>query len=197
MTKQAAPTKSEAAPSKSSSRSLRGLELELTPGLARIAKEMAEALPEEGSSLDAITLLKQDHRKVEDLFEEYEGSENATEKGKIASKICLELRVHAKIEEELLYPPAHDEIDEDLVDEAIIEHAGAKDLIAQIEGMKPSERFYDAKVKVLSEYIKHHVKEEEKEMFPKLRSSDLDLKELGSQLLARKTELIQQLTSKT
>lgn len=196
MTKQAAPTKSDTAPSKSSSRSLRGLELEMTPGLARIAKEMAEALPEQGSSVDAITLLKQDHRKVEELFEEYEGSESAAEKGKIAGKLCLELRVHAKIEEELLYPPVHDEIDEDLVDEAIIEHAGAKDLIAQIEGMKPSERFYDAKVKVLSEYIKHHVKEEEKEMFPKLRSSDIDLKELGGQLLARKTELIEQLTSK-
>lgn len=196
MTKQATATKTENSTSKSASRAPKGLDLELTPGLARIAKEMSEALPDEGTTPDAIALLKQDHRKVEELFDEYEGSESTADKAKIANKLCLELRVHAQIEEELLYPPTHDEVDEDLVDEAIIEHAGAKDLIAQIEAMKPSERFYDAKVKVLSEYIKHHVKEEEKEMFPKLKSSDIDLKELGGQLLARKVELLQQLTGK-
>jgi hypothetical protein len=194
MTKQASATKTET--SSRSGRAPKGMGMELTPGLARLAKEMTEALPDEGTSTDAIALLKKDHRKVEELFEEYEGTESNAEKGKIASKICLELRVHAQIEEELLYPPAHDDVDEDLVDEAIIEHAGAKDLIAQIEAMKPGERFYDAKVKVLSEYIKHHVKEEEKELFPKLKDSDIDLKELGNELLTRKTSLLQQLSGK-
>ncbi|WP_341899017.1 hemerythrin domain-containing protein [Ferrovibrio terrae] len=139
---------------------------------------------------DAIALLQQDHRKVESLFEEFENTQSKAEKASIAAKICLELRVHMQIEEELLYPPAHKEIEHDLVDEATVEHASAKDLVHQIETMDPAAHLYDAKVKVLSEYIKHHVKEEENEMFPKLRGHNLNLHDLAARLTKRKIELI-------
>ncbi len=168
----------------------------LTPTLVRLAKEMTAALAAAATPGDAIALLKADHRKVEQLFKDFEATERNADKGKLAALICLELRVHAKIEEELLYPPAHEEIEEDIVDEAIVEHAGAKNLIKQIEAMKPGEHLFDAKVKVLSEYIKHHVKEEENEMFPQLRQSGLDLAELGAQLKARKQQLLEQLSAK-
>lgn len=168
----------------------------ITPALTKLAKEMTATMSAAVAPADAISLLKADHRKVESLFEAFEAAERNTEKGKLAAQICLELRVHAKIEEELLYPQAHEEIEEDLVDEAVVEHASAKALIKQIEGMKPGEHLYDAKVKVLSEYIKHHVKEEENEMFPQLRQSGMDLKELGAQLMARKQQLLEQLSAK-
>lgn len=168
----------------------------VTPTLARLAKEMTAAMATAAAPGDAIALLKADHRKVEQLFEDFEAAERNAEKGKLAAQICLELRVHAKIEEELLYPPAHEEIEEDIVDEAIVEHAVAKNLIKQIEAMKPGEHLFDAKVKVLGEYIKHHVKEEENEMFPQLRQSGLDLAELGAQLKARKQELLEQISAK-
>jgi len=167
----------------------------LTPALSKLVKEMSATAADMKPPADAIALLQADHRKVESLFKDFEKTESKAEKGKIASKICLELRVHASLEEELVYPPAHEAIDEDLVDEAIVEHAGAKDLIAQIESMQPGEELYDAKVKVLSEYIKHHVKEEETEMFPKLRKSDIDLKELGTELNERKTEILAEMAN--
>lgn len=168
----------------------------ITPSLARLAKEMTATLAAAITPDDAIALLKNDHRKVEQLFKDFEAAGRNADKGKLAAQICLELRVHAKIEEELLYPPAHEEIEEDIVDEAIVEHAGAKNLIKQIEAMKPGEHLYDAKVKVLGEYIKHHVKEEENEMFPQLRQSGMDLAELGAQLKARKQQLLDQLSAK-
>ncbi len=168
----------------------------ITPTLTRLAKEMMAALSSAIAPEDAIGLLKADHRKVEQLFKDFEAAERNAEKGKLAAQICLELRVHAKIEEELLYPPAHEKIEEDIVDEAMVEHAGAKNLIKQIEVMKPGEHLYDAKVKVLSEYIKHHVKEEENEMFPQLRQSGMDLTELGGRLKARKQQLLEQLSAK-
>ena len=144
---------------------------------------------------DAIKLLTQDHREVKALFKEYEklckAEADDDSKQAVAQQICEMLTVHAQIEEELLYPAARDAMEEsDLVDEAAVEHATAKDLIAQIEGMSPSDELYDAKVTVLGEYIDHHVKEEEKEMFPKLRKSELDLKDLGASLQARKAELM-------
>jgi hemerythrin superfamily protein len=132
-----------------------------------------------------------DHKEVKGLFQTYEKLVKAeakdAEKQAIARQICAALTVHATVEEELLYPAAYGVLPEgDLVDEAAVEHASAKDLIAQIEGMEPSDDLYDAKVKVLGEYIDHHVKEEEKEMFPKLRKSELDLKDLGAAVKSRK-----------
>ncbi|MGZ5922200.1 MAG: hemerythrin domain-containing protein [Rhizomicrobium sp.] len=140
---------------------------------------------------DAIALLKADHREVEGYFSAYEGAKSAEDKKTIAVKICGALRVHAQIEEELFYPAARKATrDKDLLDEATVEHAGAKILIAEIEAMQPGMPLYDAKVTVLSEQIKHHVKEEEGELFPKVEESKLDLKALGKQMAARKDELM-------
>ena len=147
---------------------------------------------------DAVSLLEADHKEVKTLFKAYQKLVDADatddEKQAVAEEICNALTVHATIEEELLYPAARDVLKEDdLVDEATVEHASAKDLIAQIQGMDPSDSLYDAKVKVLGEYIDHHVKEEENEMFPKLRKSELDLAALGTDLQARKDELMSEL----
>jgi hemerythrin superfamily protein len=144
---------------------------------------------------DALKLLMADHKEVKTLFQAYEKLVQAEAEGSkkqaIAQQICTALTVHATAEEELLYPAAHEVLTEDdLVDEATVEHASAKELISQIESMQPSDELYDAKVKVLGEYIDHHVKEEEKEMFPKLRKTELDLKELGASIQARKAELL-------
>ena len=137
-----------------------------TKASARAAK--TKAAPAAGVPQDAIGLLEADHREVEALFEQYEAADSALEKGALAAQICLALKVHAQIEEELFYPPARDKTgDTDLVDEAIVEHMGAKTLIAQIEAMAPGQPLYDAKVKVLSEQIRHHVEEEENELFPR------------------------------
>lgn len=144
---------------------------------------------------DGLKLLMADHKEVKALFKEYEKLTQAeadeARKQALAEQICEMLTVHATIEEELLYPAARDVLAEpDLVDEAAVEHASAKELIAQIQAMQPSDELYDAKVTVLGEYIDHHVKEEEKEMFPQLRKTELDLKELGASLQARKSELM-------
>lgn len=162
----------------------------VSAAVRRAAQEVKTSLAVAEMPEDAIALLQQDHRAVEALFEEFENTQKKADKAVLAAKICLELRVHTQIEEELLYPPAHREIEHGLVDEAIVEHASAKDLIRQIETMDPDEHLYDAKVKVLSEYIKHHVKEEETEMFPKLRGRGLNLHALAEQLFKRKAELI-------
>lgn len=139
---------------------------------------------------DAISLLKADHRKVEDLFDKYESARS--KKADIAQQICLELTIHTMIEEELFYPACREAgVGEDMLDEANVEHDGAKTLIAELENGSPDDEFYDAKVKVLSEEIKHHVKEEEKRggIFSALRQTDLDLTDLGERLKARKEEL--------
>ena len=141
-------------------------------------------------SPDTLALLKLHHALVEDLFDKFEKAKTEKQKATLAEQICTELTIHAQIEEEIFYPAVREAIGEDdLMDEADIEHAGAKDLIAQIEASAPGEDHFDAKVTVLSEYIKHHVKEEESEMFPKVLKSDLDLKELGAEMGARKAEL--------
>jgi hemerythrin superfamily protein len=149
-----------------------------------------------GKAVDAITLLKQDHREVEALFQEFDKSEGA-ELGPIADRVCQMLTVHAQIEEEILYPAAMDafeeEEDTELVNEAAVEHASAKELIAKIEEMADDDELFKATVTVLSEYIKHHVKEEEQELFPKLKETGLDLEELGAQVQARKLELIEEM----
>jgi hemerythrin superfamily protein len=139
---------------------------------------------------DAIQLLRADHRKVEKLFDQFEKSRTDDRKAALASEICAELKVHTRIEEEILYPAARAALKEqDLLDEAVVEHASAKDLIAQIEGMQPGDEMFDARVRVLGEYIKHHVKEEHQEMFPKLKKTKLDLKALGRELAERKEAL--------
>ena len=140
---------------------------------------------------DAIALLKADHRTVESLFEKFEKASGDGTKRRIAEQICLELSIHAQIEEEIFYPAARGVLrDEDLLDEATVEHQGAKDLIAQIEASSPGADLFDAKVTVLGEYVKHHVKEEQNELFPKVRKTKLDLKAMGEQLQARKMELM-------
>jgi len=142
---------------------------------------------------DAIALLKKDHDEVKAMFEEYDGLGDRAfaSKKKLADKICLELTKHAIAEEEIFYPAVRGAFDEseDLVDEATVEHASAKDLIAQISSMDPHDDLYDAKVKVLGEYIDHHVQEEEEEMFPKAKKADLDMVELGQKIQARKDEI--------
>jgi hemerythrin-like domain-containing protein len=139
---------------------------------------------------DAIALLKADHANVQAMFERFEKTRQETTKQELARRICDELTVHATIEEEIFYPEVREEIgDEDLMDEATVEHASAKDLIAQIRRMKAGDELFDAKVTVLGEYIKHHVKEEHTEMFPKARKSGVDLKELGARLADRKHQL--------
>lgn len=152
--------------------------------------------PSTGSAApDALKKLKTDHDAVKKLFDAYEKKKDdmpAAEKRKMVGEICMELTVHARIEEEIFYPAlrkvADDDLDE-LLNEAMVEHAGAKDLIAQLEGASPKEELYDAWVSVLGEQVKHHAGEEEKEMFPKAKKTDLDLDALGDQLAARAAEL--------
>jgi len=141
---------------------------------------------------DALTLLRADHQMVQALFDKYEKTRAEDRKGALAQQICNELTVHAQIEEEIFYPAAREAIREkDLIDEATVEHQSAKDLIAQIEGGNAGQELFDAKVKVLGEYIKHHVKEEQNELFPQVRKTKLDLRELGERLQARKQELME------
>ena len=145
---------------------------------------------------EAIAQLTADHARVKKMFKQYEKLAKAEagddEKQQLAQMICAELTAHAKAEEEIFYPAARESISEsDLVDEADVEHASAKDLIAQIESSSPSDDHYDAKVKVLGEYIDHHVQEEEDEMFPKVRRAKLDTVALGEQIAARKAQIMQ------
>jgi hemerythrin superfamily protein len=147
---------------------------------------------------DAISLLKSDHRKVEGLFKRYEKSKSKSVKTKLAHDICLELSVHASIEEELFYPAIKFTIEQELNDEAYVEHDGAKVLIAEILAGAPEDDFYDAKVKVLSEMIKHHVKEEEQRggMFAQAKDDgDVDLVALGAAMAKRKKELADMMKS--
>jgi hemerythrin superfamily protein len=144
---------------------------------------------------DAIKLLKDDHREVEEWFEAFEETNSAAKKQKLANQICLALTVHTQIEEEIFYPACREVgIEEDMMDEADVEHDGAKKLIAEIEAGKPGDDHWDAKVKVLSEMIKHHVKEEEQRdgMFAKAKKSELDLDALGEEMQARKQELMKE-----
>ena len=139
---------------------------------------------------EATALLKADHRLVSDLFDQYEKTRSTARKKTLVASICKELGIHAQAEEEIFYPAVKAALkDKELVPEAIVEHASLKDLIAQVEGKEPDGEMFDAKIQVLSEYVKHHVKEEETEMFPKARKTKLDMKALGAQIAARKDEL--------
>ncbi len=149
---------------------------------------MAKSMP------NAIALLKADHRKVEELFEQFEKSREENRKRGLVREICTELMVHTLLEEEIFYPACTNQVkDEDLVEEAYVEHDGAKVLIAELLQGSPSDEFYDAKVTVLSEMIKHHVKEEEKRsegLFAQARDAGLDVDALGEQMATRKEELL-------
>ena len=146
----------------------------------------------QGASPSALELLEQDHREVEEWFDEYnELKEEDNRRGALAEKICLALKVHAQIEEEIFYPQAREATkDNDLIDEAAVEHATVKHLIGEIEGMEVGEELYDAKIRVLGEIVKHHIKEEEEELFPELVPTKMDLDAVGKELAKRKEELM-------
>jgi len=144
---------------------------------------------------DAIALLKADHRKVEGLFEKYESAKGDDAKKKLSHQICVELKIHTTLEEEIFYPALRGKIDDDMLDEAYVEHDGAKVLINDLEAGSPADDYYDAKVTVLSEEIKHHVGEEEmpsEGMFAQARKTDVDLVALRDAMLQLKAELLEQ-----
>lgn len=142
---------------------------------------------------DAVALLKADHEAVSELFAEFEKTRASAKKKALVAEICTALSVHAQIEEEIFYPAFKAALkDRLLVPEATVEHTGVKDLIAQLEGVEPDGEMYDVKVTVLSEYVKHHVKEEQTEMFVKAKASSLDMLELGARMAARKDQLLAQ-----
>lgn len=136
-------------------------------------------------------MLRADHKRVNALFDEYEKARSSSKKKALVAQICTELTVHAQIEEEIFYPAVQKALkDHELVPEATVEHASLKDLIAQVKDVEPDGDMFDAKIKVMAEYVKHHVKEEQNEMFPKAKATKLDMKELGARMAARKDELM-------
>jgi hypothetical protein len=155
------------------------------------AKSAADSGPGDSQAQDAIALLEADHRAVKLLFEEYESAAGDARKRALANAICVALKVHARLEEDLFYPAAARAVDDrGLLEEAEVEHASARDLIAQIESGAPGEALFDARVKVLGEYIDHHVAEEEGEIFPQCRAAGLDLAALGEAMALRRQELL-------
>lgn len=149
--------------------------------------------PARSKTPDAVSLLRADHKLVADLFDQFEKSRSQSKKKQLVSQICLELTVHAQVEEEIFYPAVQAALkDKELVPEARVEHQSIKDLIAAVQGVEPDGEDYDAKVKVMSEWVKHHVKEEQNEMFPKAKKTKLDMAELGERILQRKEELMAQ-----
>lgn len=142
-------------------------------------------------SQDATAILKADHKLVSGLFEEFESTRSSAKKQKLATRICNELTIHAQVEEEIFYPAVQKALkDDELIPEATVEHESLKWLISQIENLAPGEDMYEARVKVLGEYVKHHVKEEQNELFPMAKKSPkLDMNELGGMILQRKEEL--------
>lgn len=153
------------------------------------SKKSSKSRKNSGSK-DALTLLRADHKKVSALFDAYENARSTKRKLELSKEICSELKVHATIEEEIFYPALRRvKGTDDMLDEANVEHAGAKHLIAEIERSSPGDDYYDAKITVLSEYIRHHVKEEQDDIFPKAKKSKINLQALGEQLAQRKMEL--------
>ena len=141
---------------------------------------------------DALRMLKDDHDKVKDLFEKFQNARrDENRKSEIAQTICKELTVHTQLEEEIFYPAVRAAInDDDVMNEAAVEHGSAKELIAEIEKMSPDEYMFDAKVKVLGEFVNHHIREEQNEMFPQVRKTDLDLNALAERMRSRKQQLV-------
>ncbi len=164
-----------------------------TKKLVKLTKTRAKAPAKKAK--EATALLRADHKVVSDLFADYEKARSTSKKQKLVAEICTELSVHAQVEEEIFYPAVKRALkDKELIPEATVEHATLKDLISQVEGITPDGEMFDAKIKVLSEYVKHHVKEEHEEMFPKAKATKLDMVELGAQLSARKAELLSKRT---
>ena len=166
-----------------------------------LEKVIAAVVPSASTEgqINALDLLKKDHDDVDALLKEYDllakRDGHAGERRELSTQICGMLAVHAIIEEEIFYPAARkSDVDADLLDEAQIEHGSVKELIAQIGEASASEPLYDARVKVLGEYVRHHVKEEENELFPACRTSDMDLLEIGARLQKRKTQLLRKLS---
>lgn len=162
------------------------------------AKTASKSTAKSASKNDAVQLLTADHKEVRQLFKAYEklvsSEAEHDEKQALATQICQMLTLHTHIEEEIFYPAARGALKEqDLLDEAEVEHASAKDLISQLQGMQPDDDLYDAKVTVLGEYVEHHIKEEEGEMFPRLKKADLDLAALGEELSTRKQALMSEM----
>lgn len=142
---------------------------------------------------DAIKMLRADHKLVNDLFEEYEKARSVKKKKELVEQICSELTIHALLEEEIFYPAVKRALkDKELVPEATVEHGTLKQLIAEVEGKEPDGEMFDARIKVMGEYVKHHVKEEQNEMFPKAKSTKLDMVELGALMMERKEQLLAQ-----
>lgn len=142
---------------------------------------------------DATEFLAADHKAVGKLFSEFEQTPSFADKKRLAAQICKELSVHAQIEEEIFYPAVKQALkDKELIPEARVEHATLKSLIMQVEGVEPDNEVFDARIKVMSEYVKHHVAEEQDEIFPKAKSTSLNMQELGDKLSKRKTELLAQ-----
>lgn len=187
MAKKAKPTKAKSKSKTKAGKSLVAKSVKKSGKKDKSPKQRAR-----GGIEDAITLLKSDHRKVEALFEKFETAKGAGAKERLAREICLELIVHAQVEEEVFYPAVKDVVDDDIYTEAHVEHDGAKMLIAEILEGEAEDEFYDASVKVLSEMIKHHVHEEEMRdgMFAQARKSDGDFSDLGARLEQRKADLM-------
>ena len=161
-----------------------------TGAVARKTAPTRARTPKAPVAQEATALLKADHKLVSGLFDQYEHTRSTAKKKALVATICKELGIHAQAEEEIFYPAVKAALkDKELVPEAIVEHASLKELMAQVEGKEPDGEMFDAKIQVLSEYVKHHVKEEETEMFPKARKTKLDMKALGAQIAARKDEL--------
>ncbi len=140
---------------------------------------------------DAIALLRADHKRVGALFADYDKTRTVAKKKQLVTQICTELSVHAQVEEEIFYPEVKRALnDKELVPEATVEHATLKTLIAQVEGVEPDEEMFDARIKVMSEYVKHHVKEEQNEMFPKAKTTKLDMVQLGARMRERTAQLL-------
>ena len=149
------------------------------------------ASPARSAGPDAIALLRAEHKRVAALYDQYENTRSASKKKALVATICQELSVHAQVEEEIFYPAVKAALkDKEMVPEATVEHASLKELIAQVKDKEPDGEMFDAKIKVMSEYTRHHVKEEQNEMFPKAQKTKLDMKELGARIAARKEELM-------
>ena len=140
---------------------------------------------------DAVAMLKADHKKVSALFDQFEKTRAASKKKELVAQICQELTVHTQLEEEIFYPAVKAALkDKEMIPEAQVEHASLKELIAQVKDRGPDGEMFDAKIKVMSEYTKHHVKEEQNEMFPAAKKTRLDMLDLGARIAARKEELM-------
>jgi hemerythrin superfamily protein len=167
-----------------------------TPAKSSLRKAAVAKRASQAAAPDAIQMLTAEHKEVKALFKEYdvlvESVGEGGEKQALAQEICTRLTVHATVEEELFYPRAREVVgeDQDLIDEAAVEHTTAKDLIAQIERSNPDDALYDAKVKVLGEYIDHHIQEEEGEIFPRIKKGGLEIDVLGAEMADRKVELL-------